>query len=937
MAAMATSDVSLFYIYAPEDQRFCEALDKHLATMKRSGWIRTWHHRSIEAGLIWEQEIKEQLASADIILLLVSADLLASDECYTNELHSALQRHEAGEAVLVPVIVRSVDWSLTPFHMLQALPTEGKAVVNWANRDQAFFDIAQGLKRVIERRRRGQAPALDRSISYESLWTVPYRQNHFFTGRDDLLEQLSTYFSSWKAVNTPIAALYGLGGMGKTQIALEYAYRFSERYQGVFWVNASAQEVFLADVVVIADALGLPVPVGQEAVATLSQVKQWLSRHSRWLLIFDAVGDLSLATTIIPLRSYGHVIMTTRTPVSRTYAYTLEVEKLSSQAALDLLLRRVGISLEEHSLPPLVAEERDGAHRICDLLDGLPLALDQAGAYIEETGCSLTEYYYRCQQQHLMLLSLRGDSAAVHPDSVVTTWSLSFARLELQDPGAADLLRVCAFLAPAVIPQQIIVRGAAYLGPHLTDLPTNVAHFDAAIKLLRQFAFVRRFPQAQTISLHRLVQVIVRAWMEPEEQALWAERTVQALCATFPGKDDLEWSRCSFYIPHVYACERLIEDYHLEHIAVGPLFYRAGRFFHDHAQYEQAEPLYQQALRLIEASSEPSAAGGSVEVLDALGWLALDRGLFTQAEPFFQRAYALKKQVYGDAHMEIAITLHALGRLAQAQYRYEEAERLYLQALTIKEAAVGRESAEAATTLHALGWLCQDRGQYDAAFAYYQQAFAIRSKVLEPDHVSMATALHQLARMAHYQKHYEQAEKLYLQSLAIKEKKLGLEHPFSAIGMDALAWLYQDQGRFEEAEAYYQSALSIREQAFGQEHHFTAETMHHLGCLYQDQRLFQQAEALLLQASGIRERVLGPTHPLTAISTHQLARLYSTQQRWEEAEGQYQRTLAIRKQSFGMSHPATHSVIKGYARFLRSLQREREALELEQQLRDPTQ
>ncbi len=134
--------------------------------------------------------------------------------------------------------------------------------------------------------------------------------------------------------------------------------------------------------------------------------------------------------------------------MSKTYAHALEIEKLSEQAALELLLRRSGLLLEEQSLHHITSEDLNEARHICDALDGLPLALDQAGAYIEETGCSFTEYYHRCQQQQLLLLSLRGDMSGYHPDSVVTTWSLSFAYLEPRDLCAVDLLRVCTLSCP---------------------------------------------------------------------------------------------------------------------------------------------------------------------------------------------------------------------------------------------------------------------------------------------------------------------------------------------------------------------------------------------------------------------------------------------------------------------------------------------------------
>ena len=636
MQTPIASEISLFYAYAPEDRKFCADLDKHLAVMKRLGWIRIWYDRDIKAGQMWADEISQHLSTAEIVLLLISSHFLASDYCYSAELKYALQRQEMGEAVVIPIIIRPVDWSITPFHMLRALPRNGKAVVNWANRDQAFFAVTEELRQLIEQRRLEHASAHKHSIASEPLWTVPYRQNHFFTGREDVLEQLSVYFSAWNSVNTPVVALHGLGGIGKTQIALEYAYRLSHTYRAIFWLNASSQDTFLTDVLALANTLELLPMKNQEPRAVVSTIKRWLGRHTQWVLILDAVSDLSLVAEIIPLRSSGHVLLTTQAPVSRTFAYPLEVDKLCEREAQELLLRRAGLPLDKQSLEQEAAEDiKDAARHICHELDGLPLALDQAGAYIEETGCSLAEYYRRYQQQQLTLLSLRGSMPADHPASVVTTWSLSFEYLEPQDPSAADLLRCCAFLAPEVIPQRIFLRGATYLGPHLASFLTDEICFDTAIKLLRQFALVRRFSQAQTISLHRLVQVVLRSQMERDVQALWADRVIQALSVTFPHKQDQEWACCALYIPHVYVCEKLLEDYHLDCPAAGALFYRAGRFFHEHAQYMQAEALYRRALPLQETLPTHAEPEGLTQTLNSLGWLALDQGQFTEAEyPF---------------------------------------------------------------------------------------------------------------------------------------------------------------------------------------------------------------------------------------------------------------------------------------------------------------
>lgn len=143
--------LELFYSYAREDETLRNQLNKHLSALEREGLIIGWHDRKISAGSEWQDQIDEHLRSAHIILFLVSADFIASDYCYDVEVREALERHARHEAVVIPIILRSVDWSRTPFAKLQALPRDGKPVTSWANQDEAFTNIVQGIGKVAER------------------------------------------------------------------------------------------------------------------------------------------------------------------------------------------------------------------------------------------------------------------------------------------------------------------------------------------------------------------------------------------------------------------------------------------------------------------------------------------------------------------------------------------------------------------------------------------------------------------------------------------------------------------------------------------------------------------------------------------------------------------------------------------------------------------
>ena len=142
--------IEVFYAYSHKDEELREQLENHLAILRRQGVITDWHDRKIKAGKKWEGEIDEHLNTARIILLLISSDFMASDYCCNVEMEQAMERHEAGEARVIPVILRSVDWEGAPFGDLQALPRDGVAVTQWEDQDEAFTDIAKGIREVVE-------------------------------------------------------------------------------------------------------------------------------------------------------------------------------------------------------------------------------------------------------------------------------------------------------------------------------------------------------------------------------------------------------------------------------------------------------------------------------------------------------------------------------------------------------------------------------------------------------------------------------------------------------------------------------------------------------------------------------------------------------------------------------------------------------------------
>jgi tetratricopeptide (TPR) repeat protein len=487
------------------------------------------------------------------------------------------------------------------------------------------------------------------------------------------------------------------------------------------------------------------------------------------------------------------------------------------------LLRRASIIGSDASLEDASPADIAGAREIVQAVDGLPLALDQAAAYIEETECGLVGYLQRFQTQRTLLLHQRGDLIVDHPDPVATTWKLSFQKVEQADAAAADLLRLCAFLAPDAIPEEIISEGADDLGPNLQLVASEPVKLDSAIKELRKYSLVRRDPDAQTFTIHRLVQAVLKDELDKETQRQWADRAVQAVNSAFPSVEYETWPECARLLPHALVCAELIEQWNLSFAEAARLLNQAGIYLSNRGRYLEALPLYQRALTVREQELGPTHPSTAIS-LNNLAELYRRQGKDAEALPLYQRALAIYEQELGPTHPNTATSLNNLALLYKSQGKYAEALPLYQRALAIDEQAYGPNHPDVATDLNNLAGLYRSQGKDAEALPLYQRALAIKEQELGPTHPSTARGLGNLAELYRRQGKYAEALPLYQRALAISEQAYGPNHPDVATGLNNLAGLYRSQGKHAEALPLYQRALAIHEQELGPNHPSTATT-----------------------------------------------------------------------------------------------------------------
>src|SRR5436305_3311825 len=892
--------IKVFYAYAPADETWVQELEKHLNLLQRQGIISTWHPRLITAGEDWQHVIDSHFQKASLILLLISPDFLASDYCYGQEMRQALEREQERGVCVIPILLRPVDWQHAPFAHLRPLPSNATFLTEWANVDRAFAEVTMGIRHAIENLTL-LAASLTRT-DFPTLWNVPFPRNLFFSGREDLLAQLHTQLQKGRTAALS-QAISGLGGVGKTQLAVEYAYRFYQDYQAVLWAHAENVEVLNSSYAEIATLLKLPVKDAQDQTTITQAVKVWLQNHRNWLLILDNADELDILRPFLPPRLGGHVIITTRAVAPGRFAHRLLVETFPDEQGVLFLLRRAGLIALDADVSQASPQDQALARQITQEVGGLPLALDQVGAYLETTGCGLAAYWQQYQRHRINLLKDYRGMLVDHPP-VATTWSLSIARVEERNTAAADILGLCAFLAPDAIREDMLRQGADTLSPTIAAVVADGYLLDRAIEALRAYSLITRDTQTKALAVHRLVQTVVRDSLPAEVQRQWMLYAVALVNQAFPDAEFTRWPQCEYCLPHALMCAQWVRQEQIVTTAATRLLDQLGYYLSIRGHYTEAEPFLQQALSIREQQLGPEHLDAANSGLH-LAFLYRLAGKYSEAEPLFQRALSIREQQLGPEHPDTATCLHDLAILYYDWGKYTEAEPSFQRALSIREQQLGQEHPDTAMSLNDLARLYEQWGRYAQAESLILRSLSIRERQLGPEHPDTAHSLHNIAHLYRRQGKYTQAEPLALRSLTIREQQLGPEHPEIANSLSNLVRLYASQGKYEQAEPLASRELAIREQQLGSDHPDLAYSLANLVLLYTKLKKYTEAEPLALRGLAIREQRLGPESPHTAYSLNDLALLYTGQGKYVQAEPLFQRALAIREQQLGPVHPYT--------------------------------
>jgi tetratricopeptide (TPR) repeat protein len=687
-----------------------------------------------------------------------------------------------------------------------------------------------------------------------SFFHVLYECNSYFTGRDSVLMSLYDMLAEASEAQLPLA-LCGLGGIGKTQMAVEYTYRSREMYQAVFWARADPYDTLVADFVDIASILHLPEQEEPNTNKLIHAVKHWFMSHTDWLLVFDNVENLDHIAPFLPLNRQGHILFTTRTQVVGTHAEKIDVDKMNLEEGITFFLRRAKKMKRTMSLENADARQRKLAEKLVREVDGLPLALDQAGAYIEEDGCTITEYLELYRKQRETLLKQRGTVNSGHPESVVTTFQLSFERVHQKNRIATDILRFLAFVHPDAISEELLRADSTDLNMHSYRMKVDPITFHNALGELLKYSLIRRLSDIRMLTIHRLVQQVIQDDMKESDRKEWAQIATGCVYETMAASDQETMHLYNRYIPHAQICAEWIKQWDIFLPEAAYLLIELSRYSRRHAFYKQAELYSQRALHILSRGRPP----GDSDIAIAHSHLAYaykEQGKYKQAKSYFQQVtetLVMKKSPVNDEAL-FALSLSNLASCEMELNELLEAEHHALQAKVILEKVLPPEHPEIAYCLMILATIYREQGKFEESKQLYEQVLAIREQHKKPGDVEVAAALNNLATIFIAQNKPTEAEALNQRALEIYKKIYGSKHPEVARCLICLGDSAALQNDWSQTEQYNQQALEMLSKTVGTENYRLIEPLHNLAQCAIYRKEYKEAQRFYKRALDIAEK-----------------------------------------------------------------------------------
>lgn len=982
MNGQSNSPAQVFISYAREDNdnkdptcRWLNRVLKHLNPLTQQEILCVWSDEEIKSGETWEQRLMEKLQSAKIAILLLSPAFLASRYIREKELPVLLENAMNGKTVIIPVHLKPSVFSVVTYKFpdpetgpnaltldrLQAQNKPGDALIgiDEYQQEQILSSVARRIIEIVK------GVSIESSIDVEAVRSgrflnFPISRNLFFTGREKIFEQLHAILT-----NSGAAALNGMGGIGKTQIAAEYAYRYQNEYRYILWVRADSNETILSDFMAIGHLLSLPIRSDDKKKMIIGEIKRWLEDNASYLLILDNADDLQLVRNFIPTPAKGHLLYTTRAHATGDVAQSITVGKMQPSEGALLLLRRAKFIKPGDTIDMVGEFEQANADRILKEVDGHPLAIDQVGAFIEETNVTLANYLELYSNIGQKLRDRRGEFSSLanerqekHPDSVTATFSIAFSNLRRACPKAANLICLCAFLHPDGIPERLIselicpmphgllnsLKGIAaivflllywvlkpsvlvkYLLPQsiaitwhkfrtITRVESQTDSAEVTVNITREacrFSLVQCDQAQKIITIHRLVQAVIQDKLSNRVKKYYAKKSIIALNNIFPDQQVLNPEKervCEELIPHVLTCVPTLKKLKIHSPAALSLIRKAGEYFEYRGQYSQAEQLFKLTL-----DAEESLLGADhphmLQTLRdlSLTYYRLDK--LKEGEDIANRALSIAENTKNLSYQEDIV--NNLGLLALGKGRYMEAENKFRQALSLADKSSNIRMNFPHVLCYNLAKALFIQGRIKEAEIYLNDLQ--KKDIAHDEHSNIeGFVLALISNILVYKGEYDEACQIKEKAYATIEQKYGEKNPVTIDTLSSLALAYAAGGRFEKAEQLFLNALTLADEVFGAEHTKVASILNCLANAYASNGRHCDAKPLFKRAREIIENAFGTDHPFIADCLIGLANADMEAGNHKKADSNYRNAIKLLKAATGTERLNTAKAYNGMA------------------------
>ena len=675
----------------------------------------------------------------------------------------------------------------------------------------------------------------------------------FLDGREGLLANLDARLAAGEGNSGPrVVALCGLGGVGKTSVAMEYAYRHLANV-GVAWqFPAEDPAVLVPAFAELAAQLGVREVLDvREPVASVHGVLAVY--ENEWLLVFDNAPDRASIAAFVPPAGRGRVLITSRDQIWPP-GQALDVPVLDPEVAAEFLISRTG------------DRDRQAAWELAEELGGLPLALEQAGAYVQATGDTLAGYLASFRQRRPEMLA-RGEATG-YDSTVAVTWSLAFGRLCQSAPGASGLLRLLACCAPEAIPLRLLLQPRPSLAGRfggevgvLARLLEDPLAVGDAVAALRRYSLVT--PAAdRSVLVHRLVQNVMLDQMPADLAGQWRQAAAALIEAAIPEDTELPrtWHACAALLPHARAA--LADD--------SDGMARIATYLGSSGNFAGARDLQRRVLDARERILGPEHPG-TLTAWHQLAFWTGAAGYRAEARDVFAGLLAARERLLGPEHPDTLATRHQLARWTGHSGDPSAARDQFAALLPVDERVLGREHLATLGARYQLARWTGEAGDPSGARDQFAALLPVEERVLGPENTRALFARANLARWTGEAGKPAEARELFAALLPVDERVLGAEHPRTLGARYQLAcWT----GRAEDpgaARDLLAALLPTLELALGPEHPETLTTRSNLATWTGEAGDPAAARDLFAGLLPVHERVLGPEHPYTLANRNELA------------------------------------------------------------------